>query len=280
MTSEYSQVRPDITLAVDGEGVIRTAVSAETLAGKSIEQWRGLRWADTVSPEMAGQVAQAVEEARREGESSCFTVNQRLPSGRELLLEYTAVRLGKKAGFVAIGKSLQAISELKLRLERVQREREQDYWKLREIETRYRALLDASSEAVALVRVTNLRVVEANVAATKALGLLPGGEFSPALSDNDRRALNSMLATARTKGRAPSIVLHLSADSLWSCRASMLMSEGGAFICFRWRRSRQQTSRQTSPLSIASGANSRLRALCGGCRTVLSSLIAMVRSDR
>ena len=231
--SEHSQVRPDITLAVDGEGVIRSAVSGETLAAEPIEQWRGLRWTDTVPPGTAGQVNQAIEEARREGESSCFTVNQRLPSGRELLLEYTAVTLGKKAGFVAIGKSLQAISDLKSRLEFAQREREKDYWKLREIETRYRALLDASAEAVALVRVTNLRVVEANMAATKSLGLVPGAEFGPILNDTDRRALNAMLATTRMKGRAPSIVLHLSADAPWSFRASMLISEGGAFYLFQ-----------------------------------------------
>ena len=65
---------------------------------------------------------------------------------------------------------MQAISELRSRLELVQRGRERDYWKLREIETRYRALLDASSEAVALVRVSNQRVVEGNVATTKCLG--------------------------------------------------------------------------------------------------------------
>ena len=111
-----------------------------------MEQWRGLRWIDTVPSDMARQVARAVEGVRREGHSSCFTVNQRLPSGRELLLEYTTVKLGGKSGFIAIGKNVEAISELRSRLALVQQEREQDYWKLREIETRYRALLDASSE--------------------------------------------------------------------------------------------------------------------------------------
>ena len=69
-------------------------------------------------------------------------------------------------------------------------------------------MLDASSEAVALVRVDNLRVVEANAAATKTLGLVPGAEFLPDLTDGDRRALDSLLETARMNGRAPSIVLH------------------------------------------------------------------------
>ena len=82
--NEPAQFPPDITLAVDGEGVIRTAVSAQTLSGEAFDQWRGLRWTDTVGPEAAEQVAKAVESAGREGESSCFTVAQRLPSGREL----------------------------------------------------------------------------------------------------------------------------------------------------------------------------------------------------
>ena len=231
--NEVAQLPPDITLAVDGEGVIRNAVCAEALADETLEQWRGLRWMDTVSPEAMEQVAKAVESAGREGESTCFTVSQRLPSGRELTLEYTTVKLGSEAGFVAIGKSIEAITDLKSRLAFVQKERERDYWKLREIETRYRALLDASSEAVALVRVGNMRVVEANAAAAKALGLVPGAEFLHDLSDRDRKALEALLEAARMRGRAPSIVLHLPQAGSWSLRASTLTSEAGTFYLFQ-----------------------------------------------
>src|SRR5208337_1923070 len=231
--SEPAQFSPDITLEVDREGVIRTAVSAEALADEPLEQWRGLRWTDTVSPDTAERVAEAVETAHHEGESSCFTVNQRLPSGRELTLEYTTVKLGRRAGFIAVGRSIQAVSDLRSRLALVQKEREQDYWKLREIGTRYRALLDASSEAVALVRIGNFRVVEANAAATKSLGLVPGAEFLPDLTDRDRKTLDAFLETARVKGRAPGIVLHLAENESWSLRASTLTSEAGAFYLFQ-----------------------------------------------
>jgi transcriptional regulator PpsR len=235
------QFRPDITLTVDGGGVIRSAVPAEALAAEPVEQWQGRRWIDTVPSDVARQVESAIKGAQREGESSCFTVTQQLPSGRTLQLEYTTVKLGGKSGLIAIGRSVEAITELRSRLALVQQEREKDYWKLREIETRYRALLDASSGAVALVRVTNLRVVEANVAATKLLGLVPGGEFLPRLGDNDRRNLEATLSTARLDGRAPSIALHLLNDGPWSLRASMLTSEAGAFYLF-----------QMAPLSEAS----------------------------
>ena len=230
---EELRVRPDITLAVDGDGVIRSAVSAERLAGEVLDPWRGLPWKDTLTPELAREVAQSVEEGPNSGGSSCFTINQRMPSGREFLIEYTTVNLGKKAGFVAIGKSLQVISELQSRLAVTQQERERDYWRLREIETRYRALLEASAEVVALVRVTNLRVVEANATATKSLGLVPGGEFYLELPDRDQRALDGMLEAVRMRGRAPGIALHLSSGAQWTLRGSMITSEAGGFYLFQ-----------------------------------------------
>lgn len=46
-----------------------------------------------------------------------------------------------------------------------------DYRELRDVETRYRQLFEASNEAVILVRADNLRLVEANPAAIRALGL-------------------------------------------------------------------------------------------------------------
>src|SRR5271166_1092706 len=114
--TEQLRVRPDITFAVDEEGVIRSAVSAETLADEALGHWRGLPWKETVPPTLAERVAQSVEAARHGGEPSCFTINQKLPSGREVLLEYTTVNLGSKAGFIAIGRNLQAIADLQSRL--------------------------------------------------------------------------------------------------------------------------------------------------------------------
>ena len=54
---------------------------------------------------------------------------------------------------------------------------EQDYWKLREVETRYRVLFDASNEAVLLLNADTLRIVEANPAAIRALGLARGRDL-------------------------------------------------------------------------------------------------------
>ena len=45
----------------------------------------------------------------------------------------TTVRLGGKAGLIAIGRNLQAVAELQSRLIAAQQAMEQEYWKLREV---------------------------------------------------------------------------------------------------------------------------------------------------
>ena len=46
--NEQTRLAPDITLAVDGAGVIRTATFGEALADEALEQWQGLAWSDAV----------------------------------------------------------------------------------------------------------------------------------------------------------------------------------------------------------------------------------------
>ena len=223
---------PDITLTLDAEGVIREAVASGDLTDETLEPWRGLSFKETATPAFSPQAVRLIEAARRGGRSASKQISQKLPSGRETPIEYTLVSLGKARGFIAIGRNLQVVADLQARLNEAQQARERDYWKLRDIETRYRAVLEASRDAVVLVRPANLRVVEANAEALRALKLAPGADFLPDLAPRDRRALESALETTRERGRAPTIVVHLSADAPWSLRASQISSEAGQFFLF------------------------------------------------
>ncbi len=223
---------PDITLTIDVGGVIRSAVASAALGEESLEAWRGRAWRDTIETSANGAMVSVGEREEIAGGPRCFRVLQRLPSGRELPIEFTTVSLGSGAGFVAIGKNLQTMSDLQARLRAEQQAREQDHWKIREIETRYRLLFDISNEAVLLVRLTNLRIVEANAAATRTLGFTPGAEFSLDLQPRDRKSLEAMLDKVRETGRAPGIVLHLGAAT-WSLRVSLMNAETGSYYLFQ-----------------------------------------------
>ena len=219
---------PDITLTLDNEGVIRDVTLSSSLSNEPINELRGRNWADTVGESGAGKIHRMFEDARRNGFSGYSQFTQAFPSGLEIPMEYNTVRLGGQEGLLAIGRGLQAVAELQSRLVAAQQAMEQDYWKLREVETRYRMLFDASHDPVLIVRVDDTRVIEANPAAIRALGLSRGRELLPELEVPERETFQAMLRRVRDQGRAPSTIVHLGADRRpWTVRASLMSSESG-----------------------------------------------------
>jgi transcriptional regulator PpsR len=169
-----------------------------------------------------------MEDARERGVSAFRQVNQRFPSGLELPMEYTTVRLGGKSGLIAIGRNLKAVAELQSRLVAAQQAMEQDYWKLREVETRYRVLFDASNEAVLMLSADMLRIVEANPAAIRALGFTRGRQLLLEMGSEDREPFQAMLHRVRQTGRSPGTLLHLGPGrEAWIARATLMASEPG-----------------------------------------------------
>jgi transcriptional regulator PpsR len=220
--------QPDVTLVLDWDGIIRDASVSASIAKDGLEGWVGRRWTDTVSDVAGEQVRRMVEDARDRGVSAFLQVTQRFPNGLEVPIEYTTVRLGGQAGLIAVGKSLQAVQELQTRLVAAQQAREQDYWKLREIEMRSRLLFDASSEAVLVISATDLRIIEANPAAIRELGLAPGWDFAQEVAPRDRTAFQELLARAREHGRTPGVLLHIGAAATsWLLRVSLMAREPG-----------------------------------------------------
>ena len=220
--------QPDVTLVLDMDGIIQEVTLSNDVSNEPVDEWRGRPWTDTVADIGGGKVMRMVEDARESGVSAFRQVNQRFPSGLELPMEYTTVRLGGRAGLIAIGRNLKAVAELQSRLVNAQQAMEQDYWKLRDVETRYRMLFDASNEAVLLLSADILRIVEANPAAIRALGLARGRDILPEMSAEDREPFQAMLLRVRQNGRAPGTLLHLGANrEAWIARASLMTSEPG-----------------------------------------------------
>ena len=234
--SSVVRQQADVTLLLDLDGVIREATFSSSISGENAELWVGRRWIETVENLGTSNVKRMLDDARTAGISAFRQVTQRFPSGLELPMEYTTVLLGGRAGLLAIGKNQQAVAELQARLISAQQAMERDYWKLREVETRYRLLFDASYDAVLVLKAANLRIVEANPAALQALDLAPserenpgGHDFLSTLQPQERDAFQALLLRVREQGKAPGMILHLGRDRRsWSVRASLMTSEPGA----------------------------------------------------
>ena len=228
-------VQPDITLLLDMDGVIREATLSPAMAAESVDGWLGRPWVEIAGDLGGDKVKRMVDDARVTGISAFRQINQRFPSGLEIPIEFTTVLLGGRAGMLAIGKNLQAVAELQSRLIAAQQTMERDYWKLREIETRYRLVFDASNEAVMIVSAANLRIIEANRTAIEALSSprrrnedLAGRELLHDVAAEDRDAVREMLARIRERGKALSILVHLGAEAKpWMLRGSLITAEPG-----------------------------------------------------
>jgi transcriptional regulator PpsR len=189
------------------------------------------------------RVRRMIADARATGLSAFGQVDQRFPSGRELPIEYATARVAGRSGLVAIGKNLQAVAELQSQLSAAQKAREQEYWKLREVETRYRLLFDAAREAVMILRADSLRIAELNGAAVRALGIGQGAQLLEEIAPADHDKLLAMLARAREHGRAPGIIARFGRSrAAWTVRASLLTAEPGSSYLLQLEPMRGQTA--------------------------------------
>jgi transcriptional regulator PpsR len=226
-----SLAQPDVALLLDLEGVIREATFSSALDEEAPSSWVGRSWAETVASD-GHSVERMVDDARRVGVSGFRLIAQRLPSGRELPIEYATVRLGGTAGLMAVGKNMAAVAEVRTELVANQKTMERDFWKLRDVETRYRLLFETAGEPALVVRPDDLQVVEANAAAMETLsGHIVGRNILDNVAAGDRHLVTSMLARAREHGRAPGTVIRLGpARAPWLARAVKTSVEAGSVL--------------------------------------------------
>jgi transcriptional regulator PpsR len=226
---------PDLTLVLNPAGLIQRAIAGNALAAERLADWIGQPWVETVPDHARSDIGQLLERARQGDLAGIGHVAQRFPSGLVLPLEYTTIRLGDGAGMIAVGKQSRAVAQLQSRLLDTQRVLEQDYWKLRSVETRYRMLLDSAQDAVVTIESHDLRIAEINPPAARLLGLAPEealgarDTYLPALlAHSDRKTLRDLVRRARNNGLANGRLRTLQGGSgPWLVRASLIPSAPG-----------------------------------------------------
>lgn len=230
--------QPDVRLLLDPEGVIREFEVYNDIAGEPVTQWLGRSWSETVSAEEAGLVSMLVQGATERGASPFLRLDQHFPSGLRVPVEYTTVWLGEGRGFLAIGRDMRTVAQLQTRLAAAQRSLERDYWKLRQLETRYRVVFQSASDAVLMVGGADLRVTDINRAALAAFGLesgdatrLVGRELSELVGPAEGPAVRAALRQAREHGQAPALLVHPRGGAQsWRLRAHQVAPDEGQLL--------------------------------------------------
>ena len=291
--SRMVQACSDIALVLDLEGTILDVVThGDDDAAKVARSWRGLAWVQTVSPDSRQKVEALLRDARAAADAEGARwrqVNHPVKDGDDLPLLYSTVRLAANEGrvrgkggssdrIVAFGRDLRSMVALQRRLIDTQQAMERDYWRSREAETRYRHLLETSSEAVLIVDGATQKVLEANPAARALCGSTRNklaGMSLPSLFDATHgERLQDLLAAARSVGKKDAVRARLADNQAEvAVSASVFRQEDAVLVLVRLAPVPQVAA---GSIGFAKGAARRgaaTPALAGGWESTLTTFV-------
>ncbi len=238
----------DIALVLDGDGtILDVVIHGDDTAAVRAREWRGRPWVQTVTPESRQKIEALLRDAQTAvdvGTARWRQVNHPIKDSDDLPLLYSAMRVSGEAGgrskdrIVAFGRDLRSMVALQRRLVETQQSMERDYWRFREAETRYRHLLETSSEAVLVVDGSTQKVLEANPAARALCGTvrakLVGAPLAALFDASHGERLQDMLAAARSVGKKDAIHTRLADNGAeLAVSASVFRQDDTVFVLVR-----------------------------------------------
>ena len=198
----------DVSLTVSASGKVEQLIwnvegapepDGSAVIGAAIE--------DLVTEECRGKVREMIADAQRAKAPRWREINLILEPVGELPVRAQGISAGEQVIFVA--RELRAVSALQQRLLEAQRALDEDYNRLRQLQTRYRVLFQTSSEPLLIADGKSRRIQEANAAAGRLLGV-DAGELSGLLLDGlfaspDRPAIQALAERVTSSGVTESV---------------------------------------------------------------------------
>ncbi len=240
LAATVARVASDIALVIDDQGVIRSAEAADEALAAMTAHWIGRRFAEIVSRDTRRKADLLLDEAGAGGSVRRREINHPTPSGEDLPVTYTAVRLGSAGPVLVVGRDLRSVAAIQQRFVEAQQEMERVYWQRRQHEARYRLLFEVATDAVLIADARSGTVVEANRAAADLLGAQPaalaGSAAAGFFAAASRAAVEDLLAAVVTTGRPGEIRVRLAGGATGvSLAATLFGHDPEALLLLRVR---------------------------------------------
>lgn len=257
-TAQLIAAAADVALVVDRDGVIRdVAFGSDELSQEANDSWVGQPWTRIVTVESRPKVEALLREAAWPASHKWRHVNHPSSTGIDVPVLYSALQVGNGGDerVIAFGRDLRSIAALQQRLVDAQQSIERDYFRLRQLETRYRMLFQMSTEPVLIVDAATQKVVEANPAATQLLGRTPKGvlgrSFPEGFDDSSTQAIQMMLSSVRAAGRADDVRVRLAESGHdFVVSASLVRQENSSLFLVRLSAQRAESATSTVPRAV------------------------------
>ena len=172
LLAEIISTASDIALHVAPDGtVISVLVNQHHRSFGRLDGWVGRPVRQILTDESVQKFDRRLEQlAAAPGTSLAVEVTHEDPAVEGFPVRYALHRLPTDGSILMLGRDLRAIAEIQQKLVSVQLALEKDYEAQREIDTRYRVLMEMTRDAILLVSMTTGRIADLNQAAAALLG--------------------------------------------------------------------------------------------------------------
>jgi transcriptional regulator PpsR len=201
LAETFVSVASEVALVLDPDGTVKSvAIGGESVRGLSGD-WVGRQWLDIVTVESRPKVEQLLRDANLFGVTRRRQVNHPSHSGDDIPVSYAVIRLGPRGPLLAVGRDMRSVAAIQQRFMQSQLQMERDTMRRRQADARYRNLFQAVPDAMLVLDVDTLRIVEANGASRAMLDAqlesLPGCVLTDLLEPSARTSAAQVLASAQ-----------------------------------------------------------------------------------
>jgi len=161
----------DLALIVSREGVIRSVLAnPHHRTFGSLIHWEGKPLKNVLTVESIGKYEARVQELSAQQGSRAVELNHVDEMAFEFPIRYALHLIASDGSILMLGRDLRPIAEMQQQLVKAQLALERDYEAQREIDTRYRVLMETTRDAIVVVSMTTGRIVDLNMVAGVMLG--------------------------------------------------------------------------------------------------------------
>ncbi len=161
----------DLAFVISLHGEVLSVMSKKTGADfGAVHRWQGRNIRDVLTSESVDKLDTKLELFLAGTDCERPIELNHVESSVQFPIQYTFHRLGSDGSLLILGRDLRPIAEMQQQLVKTQIALEQDYEQRRDFDTRYRVLMEASTDALVFINATSGRIADLNRNAAKLLG--------------------------------------------------------------------------------------------------------------
>lgn len=160
----------DLAFVISLNGEVLSVMGKKTGANfGAVHRWQGRNIRDVLTSESVEKLDTKLELFRASTDCERPIELNHVEASVQFPIQYTFHRLGPDGSLLILGRDLRPIAEMQQQLVKTQIALEQDYEQRRDFDTRYRVLMEASTDALVFINATSGRITDLNRNAAKLL---------------------------------------------------------------------------------------------------------------